>query len=350
MTADVATPPRASFLGLPTEVRLQIYSYLEGISHYHVDDLVTGDRPWHVGRFSYKRRCHAPDPKYPFLCARPAFCGWYKAEELCHQLPEPPEETQRRGIAGDAIRCTCRLIYEETKGSSLQKEDWIGVTVRHGYDARDMLQGMRTHERFLLVHLTIQYLSSPHHSIHQIVHYLRKHHWYLPNLRTLAVQAPQTLRKFSTREKGDPATGVFRPRHMWCTLWFLPVLAAIFEEREKAVEVVLEAWIVLRAGNISNTNDNNEDEMVRVRATWGEDAETWRRCMFNNSAFAACFLRGEGLNCEIESRGVNKSGGRWKSLGSSRWRSGPEWMEFWDAWGMGYHHSNYGGNGVVDGV
>jgi hypothetical protein len=139
-----APPPlHASLLSLPTEVRLQIYGYLEGITHYHVDDLGPGER---TASFAHRRRCRTPDPTYPFLCARPVFCGWYKTEALCHRLGEG-EDGENLGLEGapaggrwsnnerEALRRTCRVIYEETKSG---EEGWIGVTVGHSYDARSI--------------------------------------------------------------------------------------------------------------------------------------------------------------------------------------------------------------------
>jgi hypothetical protein len=342
-------PSQASLLGLPTELRLQIYSYLEDVTHYHVDRLVHVPGPYpqfsqhppsNLGSsFTYRRRCQTPDPMYPFLCARPAFCGWYKTEDLCHNIKETDEEKQskkelkmRSGAA--ALRRTCKLIYEETKTGVLGQEDGVGITVRHSYDARDMLKSMKPHELCLLVHLTIQYCPEAY-SCHQIVHYLKHHHWDLPNLRVLAIQTPQPLRKFSTYRSGDPAVGgAFRPGETWHTLWFLSTLAEAFDKRAQAVDIVLEAWVVIRGKNANNQSGKEEDEMVRVRGTYCRDAPS-----FTDGNRVCAIHTSKTMEFEIERRGVVKEGGQWEGERTWRYWVGPKWMRFWEAWGMGYAKS-----------
>jgi hypothetical protein len=377
-------PSPTSLLGLPTELRLQIYSYLEDVTHYHVDRLVhvpcpysqfPQHPPWNLGSsFKYGRRCRTPDPQYPFLCAKPAFCGWYKTEDLCHSVPVPSAQEERkefkRKSGTAALRRTCKLLYEETKNGVLSKEDGLGITVGHSYDARDMLKSMRPHELLLLVHLTIQYCPGHGHyragGMNQIVHYLKQSHWDLPNLKVLAIQTPQPLRKFSTYRAGDQAMGAFRPGETWYSLWFLSTLAEAFDKRAQAVDVVLEAWIVIRGKNANNQSGKEEDEMVRVRATYCRDApnavDGERVCAIHPS---------KTMEFEIERRGVVKEGGKWE--GDRTWRHwvGPKWMRFWKAQGMGYAQfylcdyfceadddmvhlarycsGSYGGNGVVEG-
>jgi hypothetical protein len=337
--------PQASFLGLPTELRLQIYSYLEDVTHYHVDNLapMPAERSWNWNpnnNYSLRRRCRTPDPRYPFLCARPVFCGWYKTEDLCHSVPIPPEqELKRRRSGAAALRRTCKVIYEETKTAVPgDKEDGIGITVRAAYDARDMLKSMKPHELSLLVHFTIHYCPGEghHHAngMNQIVHYLKHNHWDLANLRILAIQIPQPLRKFSTYRAGDQAVGgACRPGETWGTLWFLRVLAEAFEKRVQHVDIVLEAWIVIRGKHASNQN-NGEDEMVRVRGTYCRDAPHpiagERVCAIHTS---------KTMEFEIERRGVVKEGGQWEGERTWRYWVGPKWMRFWKAWGMGYAKS-----------
>jgi hypothetical protein len=191
-----------------------------------------------------------------------------------------------------------------------------------------MLRAMNSNELGRVVHLTIQYCpgESNHAGMYQIVAHLRRCHWDLPYLNTLAVQTPQPLRKFRRDRRGETA---FEPEEWW-RLWFLEALDDIFEKRATPVDVVLEAWVVLRSANPRNGLEAG-DEMVRVRGTWC-------RTVVDAAGEVLCVVhKTQDMEYEVERRGVRKACERWKMVYSHRYRVGPEWMEFWYMYGMGYH-------------
>ena len=71
--------PSASFLGLPVELRVQIYSELAESVHFHID---CGYGQSIKGR--KRRLCSAPDPKFRQICTRPDFSGLHPSDDRCY--------------------------------------------------------------------------------------------------------------------------------------------------------------------------------------------------------------------------------------------------------------------------
>ncbi|KAF1936297.1 hypothetical protein EJ02DRAFT_96234 [Clathrospora elynae] len=294
--AKAGATSQASLLGLPTELRLKIYAYLAEPIHYHVDNLVPYVPAWDVGLFKNKRFCHTPDPACPFLCSKPVYSGWQPTQELCHNLPGSSSESAAQCVS--AICRTCKLIYSETDGMFDSK--WIGITIRHLFNARDMLKYTHASHLETIVHLTIQYLPSrydTHSGMHPIVQHLRNHHADLPNLCTVAVQGPRAMRKFCQQEEGMMR---FRPEETWFEgSWFIGALRDALRERTPIVEVGIDAWVIIRAGHLDCKSGN--DEMVRIRGTIDQGSGA--------------------LRCEVKRQEVVEDG---------------PWKKFWEMWGMGY--------------
>jgi hypothetical protein len=216
--------PQASFLGLPIELRFEIYAYLTP-TLYHVDDQCGGLLPSEIKDARYRRPCVAPDPRYPFLCSKPAFCGWYPTAEICRYDKDSPRlsEKQPNDIdlwAAKALRQTCRLVYEETKGI-LDGQKGSTLTLRHT-DVYTMLVAMRPNELAMIVNLTVQYLISNNNwhgslnGMNKAVTSLRKIHTSLPNLRLVAIQATERLCTFSRQDWRRR----FQPQDTWNDLWY----------------------------------------------------------------------------------------------------------------------------------
>jgi hypothetical protein len=142
---------RASLIGLPTELRLKIFSYLVEPARFHIDekDQSQNARKW---KFTFLRPCHTPDLTHPSLCARPCFSGVSPPEALCHN------KTKSKSNRG-AIRMVCRVIYEESRG--ILDKRWIGLTVvQRTHEASSVLSSMSTQQLEMLVDLTIQVLPA----------------------------------------------------------------------------------------------------------------------------------------------------------------------------------------------
>jgi hypothetical protein len=285
---------RASLIGLPTELRLKIFSYLVEPARFHIDekDQSQNARKW---KFTFLRPCHTPDLTHPSLCARPCFSGVSPPEALCHNKTK--SKSNRR-----AIRMVCRLIYEESRG--ILDKRWIGLTVvQRTYEASSVLSSMSTQQLEMLVDLTIQVLpaviGSDYCGLWPAIVHLRRNHATLPNLRTVAVQVPQRLRNLS-QGRCDPDRH-FDPEVEWRWQWFVLELCEIFQSQ---VQIIFEGWIVLRAGH--PITKSAHDEMLRIRGTVGN-------C--NGSIYGE-----EGCKCTFEmvSQVIIEGQGQWTNYWRGR--------------------------------
>ncbi|CAO2652259.1 Nn.00g005420.m01.CDS01 [Neocucurbitaria sp. VM-36] len=259
--------PRASLLGLPPELRLQIYTYLAKSIHLHLDYVrdPTWTYPWHQDDWviahcidsptdSITRFCTAPDPTFCQLCTKPFLSGLHPTEETCHTSKSNKSDPF-------ALRATCKTIYQETRGVLDRKE--LGFSV-HAGDARGVLRALRPDARTGLVRLTLVHAPSiVDCAIHQAVAYFHKHALSFRSLRTIAVQTTQPRYKFCVKRPRNAP--LFDPERTWQKLWFVRALDEAFYGD---VTVVLEAWVVARAGYRQNQGEGNE--MVVVRGwKWG---------------------------------------------------------------------------------
>lgn len=262
--------PRASLLGLPLELRLQIYTHLAESIHFHLDYKPdpTWIYPWsrydwnsdsRMSRMSgssngLTRFCAAPDPSFPQLCTRPFFSGLHTTEEQCGKL---------EAVKSDpfALRATCETIYEETRGVLDPKNMGFSIFTA---GTRGVLSALKPDARMRLTRLTI--VHAPLNiscAMHQAMAYLGNHPLSFVSLRTIAVQVTQPHYKFCV--KRPRSLPVFDPESTWQNLWFVKALNKTFNGD---VTVVLEAWVVFRAGY--RENSNTVDEMVVIRGVkWG---------------------------------------------------------------------------------
>jgi hypothetical protein len=288
----------ASLLGLPTELRLQIYSYLVEPTRFHIDEQSQdiNARKW---KFKHLRLCYTPDPTHPSLCAKPCFSGLCPPKALCHNI----SDVQLNRVT---IPQVCRLLHEETKG--MLDKDRIGLTiVQRTYEVPSVLSSMTLHQMEMLVDLTIQVLPASYgegyRGLSPAVIYLRRNHTSFPNLRTVAVQTPQRLRNLA-QDRFNPDAN-FDPEVEWRWQWFITELQEIFQGR---VQIIYEGWIVFRAGHpITKSED---DEMMRIRGTVGN-------CN-------GCIYGEEGCKCTFEMVSNAIVGGR------------GAWTGYWQGRDMGY--------------
>ena len=247
-------PPRASLLGLPPELRVLIYKHLADSLHLHAKrEYSPRTGGWNSAKW---RLCTAPDATFRQLCTKPEFSGLYSKEELCHHQPIPPNEPF-------ALRATCRLVNEETRGVFDKSE--LGVTIEANA-ASQVLNRLKYDTRISLKRLTIVDTAqlTNFRPIHGAVDYFRLNAKAFPSLRILAVQTTQSHYNFWVKQRRKAP--LFAPKQTWQDLWFVKALHDIFEAR---VSIVLEAWVVSRAGY--RENQSAMDEMVIIRGVrWGE--------------------------------------------------------------------------------
>ncbi|KAF2478279.1 uncharacterized protein BDR25DRAFT_9440 [Lindgomyces ingoldianus] len=111
--------PRATFLGLPAELRLLIYHHVfhSALIHvHHHPEANLEDGGWRRAWFSWTP-CLAPNPKSPLLCANPKWSGLCKDSERCTYNPKlKPNPT-----SSIAIMWTCKFVYQEAQNLLLRE-------------------------------------------------------------------------------------------------------------------------------------------------------------------------------------------------------------------------------------
>ncbi|PSN64539.1 hypothetical protein BS50DRAFT_623088 [Corynespora cassiicola Philippines] len=106
--------PQATFLGLPAELRLQIYSYVFESPlihvHCHEDEDLRDPEETLPTRFTWTA-CRAVNPQCSLLCANPKWSGLCKEEERCSYIIKFPPPLL--GFA--ALRWTSKFIQYESQ-------------------------------------------------------------------------------------------------------------------------------------------------------------------------------------------------------------------------------------------
>lgn len=248
-----ALPPRASFLGLPTEIRLSIYAHLARIISIHGSYFQECEPTWphRLIRF-VPAICNSPHTKFPQLCAQPTWSSQSPPQNLCHARAKAASPSVF------ACRFACKQIYAETTGV-FDRDALIASTalscngVTLDFECR--LIGVETQH---LTSLTIVFARRDSMRNHEAqmdfnVSVLRRKHYLLPSLRSLAVQAIEPQEHFCIVE--EPGDHVFDPERAWRKLSYVDDLYDLFQGR---VTVILEAWVLLRGGGWINQNEHDE--------------------------------------------------------------------------------------------
>ena len=133
--------PRATFEGLPTEMRLQIYDYLRDLLHIHVRKRVKTKKE----ASSQARKpppfvwypCRRTNPNTRLLCANPEWSGMCKEEDRCSYEADSPVEP--RGpwaliASNKAIRNEAKELFLRDTVLSVNSQDlqpWLNHLIRH---------------------------------------------------------------------------------------------------------------------------------------------------------------------------------------------------------------------------
>jgi len=258
-------PPQASLLGLPTELRLEIYHQLADTLHAHhmfyFDNVHKPD-----ARTSFhKWPCSFPDPQFPQLCTRPRFSGLHRTQELCKHRSD--------GVDAFAIRRTCRLIYAESRdvfeSSGMKKVTGISTVAGSLYKSIFDLSrvGMQQLRR-----ITLQ--ETPYNLVQmqETIYQLERWAHCMNALHTIAVQGPIAHTRFNDQKR--PNGRYFSPETTWQELTIVKKLDSIFEGR---VTIVVDAWICFRPSHNLYEGSGESEEMLNVRGvlwTAGEPRKT----------------------------------------------------------------------------
>jgi hypothetical protein len=248
-------PSRASLLGLPAELRLQIYAHLAGFHiHYTRSHQLYDSKP-------NKREllCSHQDPTFPQLCFRPAFSGLYLSQDICDppEWPDVPEDAgnvesikSRRGQRL-AIRQTCQLIYSETHITSIS----MFADVAHR-----VLESISCTKLANIRRITLEekcFLSK--HMVDTLKWFENNHTARLPNLQMLALQGFNAHYKFQAKRR--PNEVVFLPEK-WRDLPLVRQFERILGSR---ITIVVESWSCLAPTHMFYKGGGERCEMVIIR-------------------------------------------------------------------------------------
>jgi hypothetical protein len=304
--------PHASFLGLPAELRLQIYAALASTLHIHVVyptvDIHNPNYSEHILEAPTTTvLCRTSDPQFPQLCSKPWFSGLSATSDQCWHQHEIPS-------AADlfAIRRTCKLIHAETAGIYDSKTHnpltSFSIQSRIGwpffYHLTDAERGQVHRITMMDIPLGPASLPSPLNEYDpQIKAYT--------NLRTFAVQTPLLHWKFNVKRPKQKL--VFDPEATWRDLAWMQIY-----ERMWGVEVtiVFEAWVCVRPGHVLSEREEG-DEMIVIRGVvWGTEKKKVEKSERKTSF-------------EMKRIAVVENG------------EGAEWKKFWREKGLPYEQKGY---------
>jgi hypothetical protein len=257
----------ATLLGLPAELRLQIYAHLANSLHVHYTSL---HGAWSgVWSDLSNQICPHPDPEFPQLCMRPAFSGLYLPQDTC----TPPRRAYRTFDAQTverikfrrrqtfAIRQTCKFIYSETQGI-------FEATARKGVTSISIF-AMAAHS--VLNDLGSEILVNIRRITFERECFLPKEmrpalRWFeinqtrcVPNLEVLALQGFNWHRKFEVRRPLDQV--IFVPER-WREL---PMVRRFEKILSPKVTIIVESWSCLGPGHRFYEGDGERFEMIIIR-------------------------------------------------------------------------------------
>ena len=274
--------PRATFEGLPTELRLQVYDYLRDLLHIHVhrrvktreeasSQVIKPPFVWDP--------CRQTNPKTRLLCANPEWSGMCKEEDRCSYKADSPAEP--RGpwaliASNKAIRNEAKELFLRETVLSVNSQDlqpWLNHLIRY---APQRIKHLR--------HITLTGLNEWDSTYTGLVQLLQE---CVPNLAGLGFQ-------FYTH--GCPSINIhevsqhsIRIEQKQCRNWLVANMLSRFES---PIAFALEATIWHKTGPskrlairmISQDSEDGEDEAdvyvdIDDPGKWAETGQQveWRK-------------------------------------------------------------------------
>ncbi|KAF2267449.1 hypothetical protein CC78DRAFT_577160 [Lojkania enalia] len=240
--------PQATFMGLPTELRLHIYSYISNATLMHVyrhkeGQWINGN--WRPPRFFWSP-CQAPHPDYPMLCLNPKWSGLCEESERCaYRIYSPPESS---GFV--ALSQTCKLIHSETQ-EFFRRGTSVCIHPQEVRPWLDHLESIAPEQIECLQSVTF-FGMRPDRSWYDVA--IKELKSRVPNLTTVGCQGQ--VRKWS----------MLNGRHVFdAELWRNWYLAQCVKTLDANITVVMEGYIFnKRRVNYAHSPDKDEQLVVRV--------------------------------------------------------------------------------------
>lgn len=245
--------PRAMLLGLPAELRLEIYSYVFDSILIHIhrhNSTVTeqDDGSLAPPRFTWTP-CRGTHPTSPLLCANPKWSGLCEEADRCTFKPyAPPEVT---GFA--ALTWTCRFIRQETQEFFLRNTT---VSI-HPLDVTPWLRHLEKHAPSHIELIRRVTIAGPDNYNMNIDPALDQVANRLPNLEAIGFQGQ--VPKWTMNTPGNSFR--FNPQLMW-RQWHI---ATYMRRFDRSITVVMEGFVWVKPRrHWANGPPNDEQSVFRI--------------------------------------------------------------------------------------
>jgi hypothetical protein len=216
---------QATLSGLPTELRLQIYSYLCESTIIHVHNNQEDRRPG-ASPFTWTP-CRSPSSASPLLCANPKWSGMCEEEDRCtFEVNAPPEP-----MGFWALAASSKAIRNEMQGFFFSKT----VISIHPHDLRPWLDNLAEKDPRRLDNLRRITLAGPN-----MNHYIDKAKFQLlrdriPNLEGVGFQCQDSIWRWERPSANDV--------HVNLKAWKTWNLIRWMREFDPSIMIAMEAMI-----------------------------------------------------------------------------------------------------------
>jgi hypothetical protein len=258
---------QATFLGLPVELRLQIYEHLcdSTIIHVHrhsVNTIIGDDDPNDVqpARFTWTP-CRSPNPKSPLLCANPKWSGMCTEADRCtYNINSPPEP-----LGFWALAASSKDVHNETQEFFLRRT----VVSIHPRNLRPWLDHLAEHTPQHIDHLRRITLAGPNTYrcvVQSQVDLLRER---IPNLEGVGFQSQDPIWRW-VRSYDDPNN-----LKVDCNAWKRWNILEWMQNFDPSITIALEAMALCRPRRWHNGNINEQQFAVRVLREGKTEGNGW---------------------------------------------------------------------------
>ncbi|KAF2011875.1 hypothetical protein BU24DRAFT_425698 [Aaosphaeria arxii CBS 175.79] len=314
--------PQACLLGLPCELRLEIYKYVFDSSLIHVhrhapsheDEDIAVDEKYTGPEFTWTP-CREVNPRSSLLCLNPKWSGLCPESSRCTYRPRKP--TIPTGFA--ALTWTCRAIQHEAREFFLRSTT-VSIHLTH---LTRFLTFMSSHAPKQLVLIRRVTLTGPEHWDHNWVFRtaftdLKSH---LPHLEAVGYQGQ--VSKWTMRPTRALASSAIRPQPM--ALWRTWAMVNRFTVFDRRVSIAIEGLTYHRPTRWNNGPEKEEHFVYRVYRDGRDDVEGGgREIPFGHAMSAAHLLYGtevkgpgwtdEDVEVEVQEPGLveGKRNAKWR--------------------------------------
>jgi hypothetical protein len=267
------TNPQASLLGLPAELRLEIYSHLYDTLIVHVCHRSGRN----ASRFTWSP-CRSVSASSPLLCANPKWSGMCKQEDRCTY----DASAQQEQYGAWALAASNRLIREEAH-ELFFRESVVSV---HPQDLTPWLDHLAERDPCHIEKLRHVTLAGPNY--HRILCRIEFEtlRTLIPNLHSLGVQCQNPLWHWVNMSQSD-----VKPMEVDRTKWHTWNIVQWVREFDPTITIALEAMIWRKPHTQSEPEQAEEQVVIQLlregKVSSAVPGSGWSDTDINLSIFAS---------------------------------------------------------------